>query len=109
MPLCLFASSASNVYIPPPWPAAVPLLCAWLKASCCIVSPTRMLVLHVIMPESPLKSIKNGTLSALDTQLWCNARGRRQNKNWKKRKVSEKGQQRGEAKEAKRKKRGKAP
>ena len=46
LPLCLY------VYIPPPpsWPTAVPLLCDWLKASCCMAGHTRMLVLHVIMP-----------------------------------------------------------
>ena len=48
-----------------------------------------MLVLHVIMPESPLKRSMNGALSALDTQLWCNERERKSYKNIKKRKASE--------------------
>ncbi len=48
-----------------------------------------MLVLHVIMPESPLKCSMNGALSAPDTQLWCNERERKRDKNIKKEKASE--------------------
>ena len=50
-----------------------------------------MLVLHVIMPESPLKCSMNGALSAPDTQLWCNERERKRANDMKKDKAKRDG------------------